>query len=388
MVQRLLGDNMVMGLSEQEEVRPITFYWYAEEDDFDEDGNLNLTITAGRLRHKWVPTRKTSAMLFIRENEGATGLRARKKQLQLVRIFSFDVEDVTEKYPQAVVEGLHGMVIKTPITLSIPKGRRGISIPPFYTAGDKDIYSPLSTSEVGSIQSGILSDQDILDMSVVEVTSPVAFQDDAENTAAVGGVYDSRMCSIVKNVPCQTCGKVRLEKDASNSCPGHFGHISLEVPIPKILYMGIEKRIGRQGYPLLFTFNHVCHTCYKVPLPDEILKPIMPLLEQQFELGRKNYRGYENLKQFLGKHLTNGGKKDKERNALIVMHILLSLSLFTPQSQSFSLESQMQMLDTKMVRQTSTLDMCERYWLIFLMQRQEYWASIHRILGPKICSME
>tara|TARA_B100000963_G_scaffold361589_1_gene397931 strand:+ start:10300 stop:14970 length:4671 start_codon:yes stop_codon:yes gene_type:complete len=299
MVQRLLGDNMVMGLSEQEEVRPITFYWYAEEDDFDEDGNLNLTITAGRLRHKWVPTRKTSAMLFIRENEGATGLRARKKQLQFVRIFSFDVEDVTEKYPQAVVEGLHGMVIKTPITLSIPKGRKGVSIPPFYTAGDKDIYSPLSTSEVGSIQSGILSDQDILDMSVVEVTSPVAFQDDAENTPALGGVYDSRMGSIEKNEPCETCGKVRLEKDASNSCPGHFGHISLEVPIPKILYMGIEKRIGRQGYPLLFTFNHVCHTCYKVPLPDEILKPIMPLLEQQFELGRKNYRGYENLKTIL-----------------------------------------------------------------------------------------
>ena len=299
MVERLLGENMVMGLAEEEEVRPLSFYWYAEEDDFDEEGNLNLTISAGRLRHKWVPTRKTSAMLFVREHEDGAGLRARKKPLQLVRIFSFDVEDITEKYPQAVVEGLHGIVVKTPITVSIPRGRRGLTSPPFYTAGDKDIYSPISTSEVGSIQSGILSDEDILNMSVVEVTSPVAFQDDAENTAAVGGVYDRRMGSIEKTEPCETCDKVRLEIDASNSCPGHFGHISLEVPIPKLLYMGVEKRIGKPGYPLLFTLNHVCHTCYRVPLPDEILKPKMPLLEQQFELGKKNYRGYENIKTIL-----------------------------------------------------------------------------------------
>ena len=53
-------------------------------------------------------------MLFVREHEDGAGLRARNKPLQLVRIFSFDVEDVTEKYPQAVVEGLHGIVVKTP----------------------------------------------------------------------------------------------------------------------------------------------------------------------------------------------------------------------------------------------------------------------------------
>ena len=48
MVERLLGENMVMSLAEEEEVRLISFYWYAEEDDFDEDGNLNLNYYAVR----------------------------------------------------------------------------------------------------------------------------------------------------------------------------------------------------------------------------------------------------------------------------------------------------------------------------------------------------
>ena len=303
MMQGLLGGNMVIGFSEEpieEVVRPPSFYWYAEEDDFDEEGNLKLTVSSGRLRHKWVPTRRSSARLFIREHEGATGLRARNKQLRLVRISSFDIEDMSEKYPQAMVEGLHGMVIKTPFAVDeLPKGRRDLVPPPFYTTGDNDIYSPIRTSQVGSIQTGILSDEDIDNLSVVEVTSPEAFQDDQESTAVIGGVHDMRMGSIDKGDPCQTCGKDRLEMDATNSCTGHFGHITLEEPIPKILYMGVEKRIGRQGYPLLFTLNHVCHTCFKVPLPDELLAPILPLLEQQFELGKKNYRGYENIKTIL-----------------------------------------------------------------------------------------
>ena len=74
MVERLLGENMVMGLAEEKEVRPVSaFYWYAEEDDFDEEGNLNLTISAGRLRHKWVPTRKTSACYSLENTKMAQG---------------------------------------------------------------------------------------------------------------------------------------------------------------------------------------------------------------------------------------------------------------------------------------------------------------------------
>ena len=303
MVQRLLGGNMVIGLSDEpleEEAIPGSFYWYAEEEDFDEEGNLNLTISSGRLRHKWVPTRQTSASMFIREHEDGEGLRGRNKQLRIVKISSFDIEDVSEKYPQAMKQGIHGMVIKTPFVVEgIPKGRRGLTPPPFYTSGNTAIYSPIRTTEINSIQAGILSDEDILNLSVVEVTSPEAFQDDQDSTAVIGGVHDMRMGSIDKDDPCLTCGKDRKEMDAANSCPGHFGHITLEEPMPKILYLGVEKRIGRQGFPLLFTLNHICHSCFKIPLPNEILAPIIPLIDQQFQIGKKNYRGYENIKTLL-----------------------------------------------------------------------------------------
>ena len=87
--------------------------------------------------------------------------------------------------------------------------------------------------KLGRFNQESFSDEDILNMSVVEVTSPVAFQDDAENTAAVGGIYDRRMGSIEKTEPCETCDKVRLEIDASNSSSRPFWAYIVRSPHPK-----------------------------------------------------------------------------------------------------------------------------------------------------------
>ena len=302
MIPERLGGNMVMAPlpAEQEQMpEPISFYWYVSEEDFNEEGNLQFTLSAGRLRHKWVPTTKTAAQIFIREHEDAEGLRARKEKLRIVRVFSYDIDDLSDKYDAKMVKGLSGMVVKTPIEVLLPRGTRGLTEPPYYTSGRNDYYSPMEVSEVGAVQTQIMSDEDVLAMSVMEVLSPSAYQDDSRNTPIVDGVADLRMGSNDKNENCETCGLNRLETDATNSCQGHFGHVELEEPIPKILYMGIEKSRGRPGYPLLFTLNHVCHSCYHVLLPKEILAEARPYLEQQFEVGKRNYQGYENLKSIL-----------------------------------------------------------------------------------------
>ena len=302
MIREPLGGNMVMTTlpEEAEEViPPLAFYWYASEDDFDEEGNLNITLAAGRLRHKWVPSTKTAAQIYIREHEDAEGLRSRKEELRIVRIYSYDVEELTEKYEEKLLPGLSGIIIKTPLELSIPSGKRGLTPAPFYTSGRFDVYSPMEYTEINSVQTSIMSDEDVLNLSVMEVLSPAAYQDDERSTPIVDGVCDLRMGSNDKNDMCETCGLNRLETDATNSCVGHFGHVELEEPIPKILYMGIEKRIGRQGYPILFTLNHVCHSCYHVLLPKEIIAEAMPYIERQFELGKRNYQGYENVKSIL-----------------------------------------------------------------------------------------
>ena len=64
-------------LPEEELVPSVDFYWYATLEDFDEEGNLSLEITSGRLRHRWVPKNKTAAKIFLREHEDATGLRSK-----------------------------------------------------------------------------------------------------------------------------------------------------------------------------------------------------------------------------------------------------------------------------------------------------------------------
>ena len=58
------------------------------------------------------------------------------------------------------------------------------------------------------------------------------------------------MGSYDKETPCGTCGK-SWRNNFERSCPGHFGHISLEVPVPNYLYLGGSK----EPSPLLLIRN-------------------------------------------------------------------------------------------------------------------------------------
>jgi len=74
-------------------------------------------------------------------------------------------------------------------------------------------------AEIKAIQFGILNDKDILDMSVCEI-------DKTTLNPEPGSIYDPRLgvCESESGL-CVTCGKNVW------SCVGHFGHISLAIPI-------------------------------------------------------------------------------------------------------------------------------------------------------------
>jgi len=104
---------------------------------------------------------------------------------------------------------------------------------------------------IESIQFGILSSKEILARSVVEVTSAKISNDSLENT-----VYDPRMGVMERNKICPTC-----EQDCRH-CPGHFGHISLSIPII---------------HPLLYKFvlqmlRVLCVKCSKFLVTEEFIK--------------------------------------------------------------------------------------------------------------------
>ncbi len=78
-----------------------------------------------------------------------------------------------------------------------------------------------SVGEITGIFFGVLSESDVLNMSVVEVTS--------SKKVGPNSIYDPKM-GPVDNNNCVTCGQDAI------SCPGHFGHIVLSEPIVHPLY--------------------------------------------------------------------------------------------------------------------------------------------------------
>ena len=100
------------------------------------------------------------------------------------------------------------------------------------------------------IEFGILSAEEIREMSVVEIRSPKISGDSLENT-----IYDERMGSIDHQKLCPTCGQ------DSRGCPGHFGHIELTVPVIHPLLLKFVLQILR-----IF-----CPNCSRLSLTEDFI---------------------------------------------------------------------------------------------------------------------
>lgn len=78
-------------------------------------------------------------------------------------------------------------------------------------------------STINNVSFGVLSDEQIQRMSVLEVTEPALY--DNNQNPKLNGVVDPRMGVTERGRRCKTC-----EQDYI-MCPGHMGHISLAVPL-------------------------------------------------------------------------------------------------------------------------------------------------------------
>lgn len=118
-------------------------------------------------------------------------------------------------------------------------------------------------SQVTSIQFGILSDKDILDMSVCAINKSTLSVEE-------GSVYDPRLGSVQNEVKCDTCHENVWK------CPGHFGHIDLNIPV--ILFY-------KQCVTMLKCFCFECHR----------------LLSSKKELEINGISGHERTLDYLSK---------------------------------------------------------------------------------------
>lgn len=104
--------------------------------------------------------------------------------------------------------------------------------------------------EIQNIEFGILSTEEILDMSVAEIKN-----NRITGTNVVGSLYDPRMGPMNNNDICPTCS---MKPDM---CPGHFGHIVLNIDIIHPLFyrtvLSFLKCVCIQCSKLLITKDHL-----------------------------------------------------------------------------------------------------------------------------------
>ena len=297
-------------------MEPTLFYWFFQPEDFDEEGILRLDISTGRLRHKWFPTRKATALRFLRHHPDAAGLRAANRSYLLTKI-TMMVEDVSDKYPKVIPEGIGkgSVVLKTPLEAALPKKSNFEEHEEYYQMGRTDLVYH-TNSELSGLQMGLLSDDEIEQLAVMEVTVPESRREDG--TTVPFGVSDLRMGSSAKDADgdWEECGTCRLLTDAKSDniqlglCQGHFGYIDLPIPVPNVLYMGNKKEgsknFGNPDFPIMSILNQVCHHCSRIRMTEQMINAVRPKIEQELLIGGRNHKSYKRIRNLTKDVISEG----------------------------------------------------------------------------------
>ena len=153
------------------------------------------------------------------------------------------------------------------------------------------------TYEFADIQMGLLSPQAIKQMAVKKIVDPVIYNDDAERTPRIGGPEDLELGTYSSDTACYTC-QLTYSKNYARSCPGHFGYISLEIPVPNYVILGGSK--GPNGSnPILHALNDTCLHCNHILLDDENLSDLEYTAENVAKFNLKNVAGYDIIRNRL-----------------------------------------------------------------------------------------
>jgi len=85
-------------------------------------------------------------------------------------------------------------------------------------------YSSAPLRTIQEIQFGLLSPEEIKNMSVAHIEYPETMDEQKMRPRELG-LNDPKLGSIDRSFKCATCD------EAQSECPGHFGHIELATPV-------------------------------------------------------------------------------------------------------------------------------------------------------------
>jgi DNA-directed RNA polymerase beta' subunit len=277
-------------------VSSIVWFFSADEIEKTEEGTfVNIDIGKyGARTYRFIPTMMSSAKYYFEFSPDAEGLRARRETLRIAEIHvgQFEpttdpvtgepnempatfyetpiVEDYSEKYPQYMIDGVVGIVAKTPMNFRAKVRKLG-----------DYLWEPKKLSKLNMT---MMSPEQVEQMSVLEVIESESRVEGLITSPIPNGPLDPRLGATDKDAQCATCGGFQSSRDdnVSNSCEGHFGHISLPTPIPNYLYLtGGSPAFDR-------ALNLVCHNCSLLNVDPDILTNRAMAVTNLLETKKKN----------------------------------------------------------------------------------------------------
>src|SRR5512136_68736 len=129
------------------------------------------------------------------------------------------------------------------------------------TAGEESIHKI-----VDQIYFGVMSPQDIRRLSVADIQTADTYDEDG--APITSGLMDGRLGTLEPRQRCKTCGNTAIR------CPGHFGHIELEVPIVHIEFTKI----------IFDLLKSTCRSCGRILLSEDASKKARQRIERFNEL--------------------------------------------------------------------------------------------------------
>ncbi|MAZ97680.1 MAG: hypothetical protein CMP53_09185 [Flavobacteriales bacterium] len=315
-----------------EDNRIKSFYWPVKVEDMEtnEDGRpiLSLNFTSSR----WVPRTKVSAIKWLLKHPNAAALREHDGTYIVAKCvlgLTWDeryaeVEEIPEmpedwieppivydqideeNPPQETIDDYDGHLLPKNFKHTLVVGR----ITP-------DLIVSINTKEIKSLKVSMMSPEDIIAMSAVEVFEDEIFaQSRGDETPLEHGPMDRRMGSIDSGDECYTCGWSYQEHSTIDSCLGHFGHILLAAPVPNYLFLQGGGYTGSNSSPLHFTANVVCHHCNEIRATDEQLQGIEFAIDTIARKERNDF-GYQQIRNMVKKVVnSNNTDADKQKKLL------------------------------------------------------------------------
>ena len=139
-------------------------------------------------------------------------------------------------------------VLKNVRPLPSDKGPNNFEIPGVVGSYHLQHSSPLYF-DISCISFTAYTETDILKLSVKEITSPLSF--DRTNQPLPGGLYDPALGPIDQGDVCAYCVL------PYSSCPGHWGHITLPMPVfnPVFFQLLLQVLI----FFIFIIYNHSIH---------------------------------------------------------------------------------------------------------------------------------